>query len=279
MARREDMLDAIRLIVLGEIPPGPIVEHEQLNAFCAEARRLWSELIAPLPENDPGRMPHGYYSLSFEIIGVQPAADFAELASRMTEARQIRHTGWGPFVALNRNDLAPKIVDNAIQAWLGVPDANRALRTAEHCDFWRASRDGLLYLQRGYDEDSLDDVAPGTILGVTLPVWRVGEAVLFVSRLAGLFGDNPQVFVRVHYTGLRDRLLSARGQNVQLRDNRRSADNEVETEIEASAQNMDDNLVEVIHELLSPLYERFDFLQLGRDFVARQLDELRRNRF
>jgi hypothetical protein len=40
---------------------------------------------------------------------------------------------------------------------------------------------------------------------VRLSIWRVGEAILHVQRLAQLFGDDPAVIVRCRYTGLRGR--------------------------------------------------------------------------
>jgi hypothetical protein len=64
-----------------------------------------------------------------------------------------------------------------------------------------------------------------------------------------------------------------------LRDGRRSADNEVSLETQATAAQIDDNLVEVIHDLLSPLYERFQFFELPRDLVTREIERMRRNRF
>jgi len=73
---------------------------------------------------------------------------------------------------LPRQDLAPNIVDDTIQVWLGDPTAERLDRVPSHCDFWRADRSGFLYLQRGFDEDALDQVAPGSALGIPLPIWR-----------------------------------------------------------------------------------------------------------
>jgi hypothetical protein len=135
-ARREDMLNAIRLIVQGQPLPQPPAEHAALNAFCARADARWLALIDPLPENDPARMPLGYYSTSFELMGVEPAPNFIELRRRMNEARRIKHSGWGPFILLTREDLAPNVVDDAMEAWLGDPMPERGLeRTPDHCDF------------------------------------------------------------------------------------------------------------------------------------------------
>lgn len=279
-ARRESMLDAIRLIVQGHPPAPPVAERAALTAFCEGAHRRWLQLVEPLPADDPGRMPLGYYRFCFEIIGVPPAANFVDLRNWMDDACRIKHTGWGPFVILNREDLAPRVVDDAIEVWLGAPEPERVLtRTPEHCDFWRASRSGLLYLQRGYDEDGSDRAPPGTLLDITLPIWRTGEALLYVSRLARQFGDNPAIFTRVSYTGLRNRELGDINRRITLRAGRRSADNEVSMETQATAVQIEDNVVEIVHTLLAPLYERFEFFELPRDLVAREVERMRRNRF
>lgn len=273
------MLEAIRLIVQGHTLPPPAAAHAALNEFCGQAHQRWLRLIKALPPEDPGRMPQGYYRLCLEMIGVEPARNFPELKARMNEAGRIKHTGWGPFVSLTRQDLAPNVVDQAIEVWLGEPEAERAARTPEHCDFWRASRDGLFFLQRGYDEDSSERVEPGTFIDITLPIWRVGEALLYSSRLSRLFGEDPEIFIRLHYTGLRDRELGYFTGFGVRREERTSTDNELMLETQALATQLNDNLAEVVHTLLSPLYERFDFFELSFELVARELERMRRNRF
>jgi hypothetical protein len=148
-----------------------------------------------------------------------------------------------------------------------------------HCDFWRADGSGRLFLQRGYDEDGSERVPPGSSFDVTLPVWRVGEAMLYVARLARQFADNPQIFVRVEYTGLGGRELVSLERRIILDEGRTSADDQYRGETQASAGEIEDNVVEILHELLSPLYERFDFFDLPLALVTREIERMRRNRF
>lgn len=278
-ARRENMLDAIRLIVQGHASVAPPAQHDAFDGFCVQADRRWHQLVNLLPANDPARMPIGYYRISFEILEVQVVPTFLELRNRMDQARRIKHTGWGPFVSLTRLDLAPNIVDDAIEAWLGVPEAPRGDRSAEHCDFWRASRRGFFVLQRGYDEDSFENVEPGTLLDMTMPIWRVGEALLYASRLAHLFGNVPKIFFRVEYAGLRNRELGLLTRMGARRAGHVSDEDTLALEGQATAAEMDDNLVEVLHTLLAPLYERFSFFELTLDLVAREIEKMRNGRF
>lgn len=277
-ARRQNMLDAIRLIVQGH-PAGPVAGQVQ-EQFGDRASARWRHLIEALPEADPARMPLGFYAMTFEIRDARPAANFRDLQERLRAAGRIRYTGWGPFVMLNREDLAPNVVENTIEAWLGDPQAERlGGRVPHHCDFWRADPSGLLYLQRGLDEDALDDVDPGTAFNITTPIWRVGEALLYVARLARIFGDDPRIRIRVTYIGLRNRDLVSLHDDLNLIEGRRSIDNEVTLETEAAASEIEDNVVEILLSLLSPLYERFQFFELRPELVALEIAKLRRGRF
>src|SRR6185369_11821589 len=99
-----------------------------------------------------------------------------------------RLTGWTPFLELHRDGLRPYPHDNFVEAWVGRPVEERAFGAdPSHADFWRASPDGLLYTIRGYTEDGLGDRPAGRFIDITLPVWRVAEALLFARRLADTF--------------------------------------------------------------------------------------------
>ena len=58
-----------------------------------------------------------------------------------------------------------------------------------------------------------------------------------------------------------------------------SVDDDAELQAAASAREIDDNLVEVVHPLLVPLYERFSLFDLTVDLVRQELDRLTRGRF
>jgi hypothetical protein len=192
-ARREELLDDLRAMILGSggpvsggtsggggvaflVKPDKMESADALIEFSHNALRRWNQKIDPLDKDDPARFPHGRYELSFEILNPRSRPTLPELRNYMLEAGKVKHTGWGPFVSLQRASFAPQIIDDAIEAWLGSPDAERiGGRDPAHCDFWRASADGRLVLFRGFDEDGPQSkVPPGTAIDVTLPVWRVG---------------------------------------------------------------------------------------------------------
>lgn len=282
-AGRDDMLDAIRSIVSGRVDAVAIVpnEAEQLHEFCEMARRRWQELAVDMPDNAPARFPFGFYEMGFSLVGAQPAGGLAELQDRLATARQIRLTGWTPFLSMATDGWSPYPHENFIEAWVGRPIRDDWMQSEPaHCDYWRASLDGKLYTVRGYSEDGLiGRVEPGTVIDVTLPVWRIGEGLLFANRLAATFEDVEAIAIECRFTGLLERsLTSINGSRAVFNEDVSHTDALVLTAT-ATPQQVQDNLAEVMHALLSPLYERFNFFRLPFELVDTELDRMKHGRF
>lgn len=275
---RENMLDAIRTIVQGRVLVAEgNVDDRQLTQFAEDARARWDELVRGLVAEDPARFPSGHYSIAAQIRGVDPAPTLAELLRRIDSAHQIRHTGWTPFVVLQRDGLAPASVDGAIQVWLGSPDVDRNRRDPAHCDFWRADSAGRFFLMRGYAEDV--EREPGTSLDITLPVWRVGEALLFLARVANGFSREWSLEVDCRFHGLRGRVLASISGRRMLWGDRRATDDTAVLRTQVTKAQITDNLSEVLLQLLTPLYERFAFFELPPQLVQEELARMTANRF
>lgn len=282
-AGREDMLEAIRSIVSGRVAP-TIPERNvasELHAFIEESRRRWEVLTSDLPPDAPARFPLGYYEMGFLLVGARPFSGLSDLQDRLEVARRIRLTGWSTFLSMTKPGLGPYAHGNAIEAWVGRPvDDDPMAREPAFSDFWRASPDGKLYTIRGYKEDSLPDRArPGSVIDVTLPVWRVGEGLLFAARLAEAFEDVEAIAIECRFTGLRNRtMVSVTGDRAMF-DNRVSQSDEIAMTSVATSEQIRDNLAEIMHALLAPLYERFDLLRLPFELVDTELTRLRNGRF
>ncbi len=264
------------------VKPDEMESADALIEFSQKALRRWNQKIDPLDKDDPARFPHGRYELGFEILNPRSRPTLPELRNYMLEAGKVKHTGWGPFVSLQRASFAPQIIDDAIEAWLGPPDAERiGGRDPAHCDFWRASAEGRLVLFRGFDEDGPQSkVPPGTAIDVTLPVWRVGEAVLYVNRLAESFGDNLSFVARCQYSGLQGRKLVSITGRRWLFEERRCADNYALLERRFTAAEVRDNFAPALRQMLAPLYARFGFFELSETLVAEELKgKMTSNRF
>lgn len=283
LAGREDMLGAIRSIVSGRVEPTPLPPDAQneLQAFVEAGRSRWTHLVQELPGNAAARFPRGHYELAFSLVGAEPAPSLAELQARLETARRIKLTGWSIFLSMGTPEWAPYPHDEFVEAWVGRPSAReRNLDDPAHADFWRASRDGKLYTIRGYTEDGVPDLAaPGSAIDCTLPVWRVGEGILFAARLAETFAGVDAIAVRCRFTGLENRFLTSLDRRRAFFDDRVSHTPEVTLTGQATLDQVRDNLAEFLRQLLTPLYERFDFFALPAELVDTEVERLRGGRF
>lgn len=277
-ANRDSLLEAIRGIVQGHsLDSIAQAQIDELLKFTEVSRDRWNERLEPLPKDDPARFPLGHYEQSFQVLNVSPAQDLRSLLGHLRKASEVRLTGWGPFVVLDRRPIGPVPVGDAIEAWVGDPREEH--RDGRHCDFWRVRPDGFLYEIRSYDEDFTEKAEPGTAVDLTIPIWRVGETLLYVARLAKLFGEDPEISVRVQYDGLKGRRMSALFDWRYLSYDRECFVGTVKMQGQARASVIEDNLAEVLFPLLKPLYDAFDFAPLSLGMVSEEIAKFRNNRY
>ena len=282
-ANRDEMLDAIRAIVTGQVgasDPVPTVADE-LRDFCAIAQSRWQELSSGLADSSAGRFLDGYYEIGISLVGAVPAQSLNEIERRIEAAGRISLTGWPPFLVMNSRGWHPYPYEEFIEAWLGRPADKRAFDDPSHADFWRISQNGQLYLIRGYveDEGRPQQGPPGSSVNVVIPVWRIGETLLFASRFAEAFDGVEQIAVRCNFTGLAGRHLVSTSLDAPfIETGFVSRTDAIPLETQATVQQVQDNLAEIVHNLLSPFYEQFGFYQLPFAVVQAQLQRMQSNR-
>ena len=281
-AGREDMLEAIRSIVLGRIEPqNPTLNAlSELETYCNDARERWKELTADQPAESPARFPQGYYEMGFSLVGARPANGLTEVNDRLSNARRIKLTGWSTFLEIYAQGKSPYPHENFVEAWVGRPPHAAGLEcNPEYCDFWRASTDGKLYTIRGYYEDGLEQIQTGKVFYVNFPVWRIAEGLLFASRFAETFEGADEIAIQCCFTGLNGRRLTNGGHSFDFYVGGVSSTDEVTLTNQVTPQQVRDNLVEILHGLLLPLYERFDFFRLPMNLVEGEISDLLKGHF
>lgn len=279
---RAELLEQFRNMLTGVSPPTKNQDRaSRLKRWTNDCAKTWSEKVRPLPKDGPARFPHGSYTFSYEIDGAT-RLPLPSLLDVLREAPKL--TGWNTWWVPSREEIAPYPVDGAIECWIGGDPTNYlGTRDAAHSDFWRVSPEGLAFLRRGYQEDGdvavRQEIVPGTRLDATLPIWRVGEGLLHAAYLAQRI-DGTTISFAARYTGLRSRRLIQIAPSTQFGDWTKGVsrvdDVMLETVVDSNA--LDSSLVEVVHALLSPLYEKFDFTRLPRDVVQYELARLRGRR-
>ena len=280
-ANRDEMLEAVRSIITGRVETQSLMPNalDDLQDYCTAAHGRWEELVLDEPESSPVWFPHGYYEMAFSLVGAVPANSLGELQDRLRDTGRIDLSGWPPF--LHTLSQAPYPHEDFVEAWFGRPDHNgQKHRESYQHDFWRTSLDGKLYTIRGYrEDDERDNKPPGRVFHTTLPIWRVGEGLLFASRLAETFEEADKIAVYCRFTGLKGRDLVITHFNAPSSMDGYSSTDEVVLTGQFTQQQVQDNLAEVLHPLLQPLYEKFNFFKLPFDYVAKELQHLRSNRF
>jgi transcriptional regulator with XRE-family HTH domain len=273
--------DILRVVGLIEEP----AEDDAQEIFVQEAFARWRELTAKLPEDSPGRFPHGWYRIDYALEGDLKEVELHKLRQILAQA-ELRLTGWPAFWIPTREDIAPREIDGVIECWLAPADdgTDRVFRDAAHCDFWRATPTGRMFLIRGYQEDSQETFSPGTIFDTGLPIWRLGEALLHAARLAALLkaeeSSNIAVKFRVLYTGLTGRVLKAWTNPLADLFVEGSAARSDEAMLEAiiPAADIEKNLVTHVFPLVTSLYERFSVTGLSINRVHAEVERLQKSR-
>ena len=283
-ARREDMLDSIRSIVLGQTEPqnSPPEPLEALEVYCRTAYERWEDIVSDQPDNSPSRFPNGYYEMAFALVDATPAESLTELLRRLRFAQGVKLSGWTPFLHMSVPGWEPYSYGDAIEAWVGRPVDGTMWNDPAHADFWRASLDGKLYTIRGYIEDGELAQERGSTSSMeftnSVPIIKIAEGLLFASRLSDEFQGVEHIAIRCRFTGLEGRSLLLVDYPIapSIEIGPVIHDPEVTLTMQVSLQQVHDNLTEVIYEVSRPLYERFGFYQVPVNHVQRMLQRLRR---
>lgn len=181
------------------------------------------------------------------------------------EQTQIHTFGWPVGVVMTRPEFEPKACQDGIRASILVDDKSQY-------DYWALRSDLVFYLLKTLFEDTRSE---GKIFLDTRIV-RTAETLLRIRRLYGTLGiqDSEQVVVRIRYTGLRGRVLTAahpsRAISFRVR-NRVCVENDVETSIRERLGDIESKLVDLVHTAVSELTVLFDYFEPSKEQVVQPI--------
>ena len=276
LANRESMLDGIRGILDGQsvaIPAKPT--DDDLHAkFVKESRARRHELLETFPPDDPAHLQSGHYETAISILGFERELSLHQLRESMRQASTMSSSVWLLFTD-NYGRANP--AGTAIETFYKIPSERRHDRQAHY--FWRALNEGKLYLIRGFQED---EYGRQNWFHYTVPIWRIGQTLQYASNFCRIFENDLKFLFSTRYAGLNGRQLSTGSID---RDRWLGLDfdkfvclnpNLTLRTVELSPQQVSDNLVEILLDLLHPLYQQFSYFNLSRDFVANEVREMRK---
>ncbi len=279
---RDELLDHFRLLMTGALPAAspPDTELERVSRWFDSSIEYWQRRANALPAGHHAKLQHGHYAVGYQLFAdeLEPRRGAALLEAMRVGT--VRYTGWPPFWVPTRPGIAPYMLDDNVECWLGPDDQNR---DSAHSDFWRASPEAQFFLLRGHQEDGLEnDITPsGQIFDLTLPTWRIGEVLLHAASMARQFNvPRARVVMVIEWTGLAGRrITNLANRNRLLFDGHTSRQATYRTNISAQADQIADTLPELVDRLVRPLYELFDFFQLPATLVTEELARMRERRF
>ena len=287
--RRDEVADLIRTLLAGSVPMmlnpdttlAALAAPPRLNTWIGEGCDRHAALTMKLSPNDERRFPRGYCLFAYELRGVLRKVSSSELLE-ILQTQMPKHTGWPPWWVPTRPEIAPYIKDGAIECWLG---RDNSPRDAAHSDFWRVSPEGLAFLMRGYQEDGPEvekmGFAPGGVIDVSVPVWRIGEALIHAQALASALGDeHTEIVFRANYTGLSGRSLASVSRDRLMFEGRhtcRQYSMVLDATVDVKA--VRERLPEIILPAMQPFYELFDFFKLPASLVQGELAKMKSGHF
>ena len=183
------------------------------------------------------------------------------------EKTQIHAFGWPIGLVLDRPEFEPKAYQDGIRASILVDDKSQY-------DDWALRSDLVFYMLKTLFEDTRSE---GKIFLDTRIV-RTAETLLRIGRLYGALGvqEDEQVVVRIRYTGLRGRVLTAahpwRAVSFRIR-NRACVENDMETSLRERLGDIEPKLVELVHAAVSELTVLFDYFELSKEQVVQPIIE------
>lgn len=274
LAKAFDILRVVGMVA--ELP-----EEGAQEEFVREAFTRWRDLTRNLPKDSPAKFNDGWYRFDYCLEGDLKNLSLTAFEKTLEQA-VTHHTGWPVFIFLNRAEVRPKEIDGMIECWLGVEAGKEDITFNDpaHFDFWRAAPSGRLFLIRGYQEDGQETFPPGTIMDTTLPVWRMGEALLHAGRLASLLrqSEDSSITIRFRalYSGLGGRVLRSWANPLSdlLLEGHAARSDEALLEIEVPAEAVADRLAECVLPLVASLYERFGITGLSESRVEAEVGRL-----
>lgn len=197
----------------------------------------------------------GFMEVRISVPGLSLNVPQGELL-QMAEKATIHTFGWPIGVVLTRDEYRPRPKTDGIVA---------NLNTDDHYDYWTIRKDGSFYLLKSLFEDMRK---PGHIFFNTRIV-RITETLIYAIRLyRGLKApSDSRIVIGIKHGGLKDRLLVSSSADRYLHEERKSAEDEVYTEIDTTIDKLESKLVDYVEEFTKPLFVLFDYFELTRSVL------------
>lgn len=254
-------------------------EPGNLDGFKAELEKRIRRRIATLPSSSKpwdNEWINKHREIAMAGLGRNDLSGFMEICLTPRDFKlnkeldelfaaadraQIKTFGWYLGGMSNSNpEYRPKPTREGIVNELDFKDR-------ESYDYWTLRRDGTFYLLKSLFEDKRK---PGHIFFNTRIV-RITEALLYSVRLYSELElpSDEHVLIKIRHGGLENRILTAvGGREITFDKGRKSIDDEVDTEVETILERIEQDLIDLVQEFTTPLFEVFEFFKVDKKVLV-----------
>jgi len=231
---------------------------------CYEEKKEWFDKNKKLALSEINGLGINTYT---EVIVCSPSDEEKKLTDLNEAAKtsQIKTFGWpiGVFIE-GREDFSPKPTADGICAKIVFKDDNIQGRENYSYDYWAIKKDGSFYMLKSLFEDQRK---LGYIFFDTRII-RIAEVLMYISNLYKKIGidENAEFMVQIKYSGIKDRIIGSAG-NRKIYEQRKSSENEIVKKVKVSVMKIDNDLSELVEQIITPLFEVFDFFEIKREFL------------
>jgi hypothetical protein len=266
-----DLWSTVTITVL--VPRADWPDTDRFGAWIDSSRLALDKLVLAEPSAAP-RYRDGTCVFAYEL---DPQVSTSFVGLRAAMSRATGWTGWRPWWVPPDNVHTVGATDEGdLECWMY--DENGAFPDPAHSDYWRANPCGRFFLVRGYLEDSVPNLKPGSKISPEIQILRVGEALAHAQQIGRLLaGRDSWVHFVVGWTGLRGRHLTGWPSEPTHPVPQVTSVGSLRASAVTTLGALAEDLPSVVHHLVSPLLDAF-FEELSLDTVTRTIQRFRQGR-
>lgn len=271
LLKSDELVSNIRSVIAkGEQPPSKKKQSilEKLNHWTVE-----SEDRMRTAAGNKELFNLGFFQVECCIEDAVPDLGLAKL-KRLLEENSLHLTGWPPWTIINTEQFKPKPDADSIQCLIDTPGTSLG---GAHREFWRVSKSGKFFLRSNLDDDMSPQIEPKKYLDAYLPIWRCGEILLQAANFGRkIMGRECVMVFDFLWFGLQNRVLTNWASRHRLLPIAPQIHEQAKrAQVEINSGQIDIILPETVGQLLTPLYDGFDFFEMPLQVVKEELDQLR----
>lgn len=265
--RSKNAVESAETQIVHSLAPTPPLE---LDSFMRDSTTRWEQVVR---ERISAANPMTYYltgtwSIAYGIAGANRQIEVRELL-RALQKMPGQTRCMKPWHVPSKECRKPYPFKGMLECWPQERDDGYSSK------YWRASPELKLFYLQAYDEDNYredeESCLAGTEILVRNPIWRIGESVLHASRLRNALGlASGTVTFRAAWNKLKGRSLTFSLSKKAVETYTSQQESAVSGAVVAISD-IETQLIELVAQLVDPLYECFGLFKVERDQIQSEL--------